>query len=164
MTTRPNTERLDTDGRPVTVGDQPVSLTLSLAPAPARAVANSFTEGTMRPDTPGEPDRVFLKLENIRTDKGSGVFDVGVRPSPEAPYVDVGSVSLFGVAAASSSRGPHGGAGMTKVLEVTNAVDAMTAAQRQSGKLDIRIVPRDGNWSAGGISVGQVSLVRRSGQ
>ena len=164
MATRPNTERLDTDGRPVTVGDQPVSLTLSLAPAPARAVANSFTEGTMRPDTPGEPDRVFLKLENVRTDKGSGIFDVGVRPSPESPYVDVGSVSLFGVAAASSSRGPHGGAGMTKVLEVTHAVDAMTPAQRQSGKLDIRIVPRDGNWSAGGISVGQVSLVRRSGQ
>ena len=49
MATRPNTERLDTDGRPVTVGDRPVSLTLSLAPAPARAVANSFTEGTMRP-------------------------------------------------------------------------------------------------------------------
>jgi tyrosinase len=164
MTKRPDTERLDSNGRQVTVGDQPVSLTLSLAPAPARAVANSFTAQAMRPDTPGEPDRVFLKLENIRTDRGSGVFDVEVRPAAHAPYVDVGSVSLFGVAAASSSRGPHGGAGMTKVLEVTNAVDAMTPTERRSGKLDIRIVPRDGNWSAGNISVGQVSLVRRSGQ
>jgi tyrosinase len=164
MTKRPDTERLDSNGRQVTVGDQPVSLTLSLAPAPARAVANSFTAQAMRPDTPGEPDRVFLKLENIRTDRGSGVFDVEVRPAAHAPYVDVGSVSLFGVAAASSSRGPHGGAGMTKVLEVTNAVDAMTPTERRSGKLDIRIVPRDGNWSVGNISVGQVSLVRRSGQ
>ena len=164
MTKRPDTERLDSNGRQVTVGDQPVSLTLSLAPAPARAVANSFTAQAMRPDTPGEPDRVFLKLENIRTDRGSGVFDVEVRPAAHAPYVDVGSVSLFGVAAASSSRGPHGGAGMTKVLEVTNAVDVMTPTERRSGKLDIRIVPRDGNWSAGNISVGQVSLVRRSGQ
>jgi len=164
MTNRPDSERLDSDGRQVTVGDQPVNMTLSLAPAPARAVADSFTAQAMRPDTPGEPDRVFLKLEGVRTNRGSGIFDVQARPSPDAPYVDVGSVSLFGVATASSARGPHGGAGMTKVLEITQTVDAMTPAERQSGKLDIRIVPRGDNWSAGSISVGQVSLIRRSGQ
>jgi len=161
---RPMSERLDVNGGSVAVSRQPVEVTLTLAPSPARHVAESFTAEAMRPDTPGEPDRVFLKLEGIRTDKGSGAFEVYVRPSPDAPYVEVGSVSLFGVANASDVRGPHGGAGITKTIEITDAVDAMSGAQRQSGRLDVKIVPRPDNWSVDSLSIGQVSLVRRSGQ
>ncbi len=164
MTSRPNIERLDVNGYPVAVGRAPVDISLSLAPGPAHAVAKSFTTEAINPETPAEPDRVFLKLEGVRTERGSGIFDVLVRPSAIAPYVDVGAVSLFGVAAASDPNSPHAGAGATKIVEITDAFDKMTPAERESGHLEVRIAPRDGNWSAEHITIGQISLIRQSGE
>ena len=59
----------------------------------------------MRPDTPGEPDRVFLKLENVRTDKGSGIFDVGVRPRQNRP---MSTLALYHFLASPPPRVPVG--------------------------------------------------------
>ena len=105
MTTRPNTERLDTDGRPVTVGDQPVSLTLSLAPAPARAVANSFTEGTMRPDTPGEPDGCSSSLRTFGPTRARAYLTWGCAPRQNRP---MSTLALYRFLASPPPRVPVG--------------------------------------------------------
>jgi tyrosinase len=121
----------------------------------------------MAPDTPGEPDRVFLRLENIRGKEGSGIFDVFVRRADEpadAPGIPVGSISLFGVEQASEPDGERAGNGLTKTVEVTKAVDAMQLHEAGAEALDVRLVPRSDVREGDDITVGQVTVHRRSGQ
>lgn len=167
MDKRPNAELLGSNDAKVPLGPQPARSRLKLANRPFTNFAESFNPTAMRADTPGEPDRVFLSLENIRGNEGSGVFDV-ILHKPDAPAgapgTKAGSISLFGLENASNPDGDHGGAGLTKTLEITKAVDAMKLDQAQAGTLDVEIVPRSDVRDEDGITIGQISVHRQSGQ
>jgi tyrosinase len=167
MKKRPAAEVLGSNDKEIALGPKPVKSRITFAARPLQAVNRSFTAAAMRADTPGEPDRVFLKLENIRGKDGSGIFDV-VLHKPGAPAgsvgVKAGSISLFGLEKASKPDGAHAGNGLTKTLEITEAVDAMKLDAEQAKNIDVEIVPRSDVREEDQIKVGQVSVHRRSGQ
>ncbi len=167
MKKRPAAELLGSNDKEIALGPKPVKSRIKFAPQPLKAVNQSFNESMMRADTPGEPDRVFLKLENIRGKDGSGVFDV-VLHKPDAPAgstgTRAGSISLFGLEKASKPGGAHAGNGLTKTLEITQAVDAMKLDAEQAKSIDVEIVPRSDVREEDKIKVGQVSVHRQSGQ
>jgi tyrosinase len=150
------------------LGSAPATTSVQVASQPKARLTGSFTTAAIRPDTPDEPDRVYLNLENIRGKNGAAKFDVFLRPKQtsqsDALGVKVGTFSLFGLEQASDPDGPHGGSGLTKVLEVTDAIDAMHMQnQLTSGAIDVSVLPRSDVREDDGISIGQVSLYRQSG-
>jgi tyrosinase len=167
MKKRPAAEVLGSNDKEIALGPKPVKSRVKFAPQPLKALDQSFTASAMAENTPGEPDRVFLKLENIRGKDGSGVFDV-VLHKPGAPAgsagVKAGSIALFGLEKASQAGGDHAGNGLTKTLEITDAVDAMQLDAEQAKNVDVEIVPRSDVRVEDNIKVGQISVHRQSGQ
>jgi len=131
-----------------------------------RAMANSFSSNAMLGAAPKEPDRVFLNLENIRGANDAAVFRVYVNlpegADPAAhPELQAGSVALFGVSKASQADDPHGGNGITSVLEITDIVDRLHLDNALDlDRLRISFVPRNDVRPQDNISVGRVSVYR----
>lgn len=82
--------------------------------------------------------RVFLNLEHVTGRGQLPKYDVYIDVPPpgqdhsDRPPLHVGSVSLFGVAAASDPNGPQGGNGITSVIEITPEVEQL----RREGRWD----------------------------
>ena len=161
----PTVELLGASTKGIKLGHAATATDVKLAAAPKQRLTDSFAAAKSAGAAPGEPDRVFLNLENIRGKNGSATFDVLLRSKqdPKAVAVHVGSFSLFGLESASDADAAHGGRGLTKVLEVTQAIDALHAGQQlTAGALEVQIVPRSDVRDEDAISVGQVSLYRQS--
>jgi tyrosinase len=167
VSNQPTSELLGSNDAEVRLGPSAVRSRIRLAARPLSTLSKSFSGSLMREDTPGEPDRVFLHLENIRGKDGSGVFDVVVHKPGEragSAGVRVGSFSLFGVEQASQPHGDHAGNGLNKTLEITKAVDAMKLDPAQTQALDVEIIPRTDVRTDDDIKVGQISIHRMSGK
>ncbi len=164
---KPTSELLGSNDAEIPLGPSPVKSRVKFATRPLTTLSKSFTRSLMSAETPGEPDRVFLHLENIRGKDGSGVFDV-VLHVPDAPPgstgVRAGSISLFGLEQASQLEGDHAGSGLNKTLEITKAVDAMKLDPAQAKTLDVEIIPRSDVREEDDIKVGQITVHRLSGQ
>ena len=96
--------------------------------------------------TDQEPPRVFLKIEGITGTADAAVYYVYIDLPPHGDPKDypdrlAGSVSLFGVSAASSPDGPSAGSGINQVLEITEIVDALHLGGDSLAKLDVQFVP-----------------------
>ena len=96
--------------------------------------------------TTAEPARVFLKLEGIRGTSDAAIYHVYIDLPPNADpaaHADrlAGTVSLFGVSAASDPDGPTAGSGINQVLEITEIVDALHLSGDALERLDVRFVP-----------------------
>ena len=167
MGSQPTSELLGSNDSEIPLGPNPIKSRVKLAIRPLTTVSKSFTNSLMRAETPGEPDRVFLQLENIRGKDGSGIFDV-VLHKPDSPLgsagIPAGSISLFGLEQASQPDGDHAGNGLNKTLEITKAIDAMKLGPTQTESLDIEIIPRSDVREEDEIKVGQISVYRLSGQ
>lgn len=167
MDKRPPAELLGSNDAEVPLGSKAVRSRVKLANRPLATFSESFNSSAMRADTPGEPDRVFLSLENIRGKDGSGIFDV-ILHKPDAPAgssgTKAGSISLFGLENASKPDGDHAGGGLTKTLEITKAIDAMKFDRTQAGTLDVEIIPRSDVREEDDIKIGQINVHRQSGQ
>jgi tyrosinase len=162
MPGQPTTELLGASEKDLKLGATRAVTEVRLAAAPRSRLSASFAQSA--PSAAGEPDRVFLNLENIRGKNGAATFDVFLRSKTPgaAPAVPVGAFSLFGLESASDTKAPHGGAGLTKVLEVTRAIDAMHLGHElDANLLEVQIVPRSEVRDADAISIGQVSLYRQ---
>jgi tyrosinase len=160
----PKAELLGASSGGLKLGAKAAVADLKLAPKPTQALRMSFTGAKADPATPGEPDRVFLHLENIKGKNDSATFDVFLSPkgAKKAAAVRVGAFSLFGMEAASDKSSRHGGRGLTKILEVTKAVDAMhLQGDLDAGSVSVRLEPRDGVKDDDAIKVGQISLHRQ---
>ncbi len=138
--------------------DGGASTDVDLHPAAASAVAAAFAQP--------QPPRVFLNLENVTSaDDARGSYEVLINnagaKADQAP-LKVGQLSLFGVAAASAPDGPHGGSGVTSVLEITEAVDQLRAAGRWDGKgLTVAFQKRRPERTPGAhpaVKVGRISV------
>jgi tyrosinase len=159
-------ELLGGGGRNLKLGVKAANTEVKLATKPAARLKASFTGEAMSAATPGEPDRVFLSLENIRGNNDAANFDVYLGPTQahaNAPEAHVGDFSLFGLSSASDPKGAHGGRGLNQVIEITKAVDAMHLRdQLDAGTLQVRIVPRKNVRDKDKITIGQINLYRQA--
>ena len=130
------------------------------------AVRRKVSASLARASASEPPDRVYLSLDNVRGTRDACVLGVyvdlpeGARPA-DHPELFAGSVSLFGLTAASAAEGKHGGAGLNFILDITNIVDTLhlkNALDVES--LPVTIVPRRAVPEAAQISVGRISIYR----
>lgn len=140
-------------------------LTRQVAASFRGALARAATANSVA--TAPSHDRVLLNLENIRAARNGEVIDVflnlpeGAHPN-DRPDLRAGTIGLFGVRQASSPDRPHGGMGVSEVLDITDIVKTL---DRQGGfdptKLSVHLVPRRPADAAAGISVERVSVFRQ---
>jgi tyrosinase len=96
------------------------------------------------------PTRVFLNLENVTGQGSLPKYDIyidvppaGQDTSNRSPLL-AGSLSLFGVQAASDPAGPQGGSGITSVIEITHLVDQLRREGRwDEARLHVTFMRRD---------------------
>jgi tyrosinase len=114
-----------------------------------------------------EPDRVYLNLENVRSESGSGSYLVyvalpeGANPA-EHPENLAGTLSLFGVRRATLADGPQAGNGLTTVFDITNIVDRLHMSQALDVEhLPVRFVPSSNTGPQQNVTVGRISIYRQ---
>ncbi len=162
----PKVELLGSTTGGVKLGAKPATAEVKFKPRPVAALTHSFTANAVNPATPGEPDRVFLYLTKIRGKNDAAVFDVFIAPKAQkdAKPVRVGAFALFGLESATDKKGKSGGAGLSKMIEVTKTIDAMhLKGQLGADTVNVQIVPRGTVSDDDAIEVGQISLHRQSG-
>lgn len=131
-------------------------------------VSRSFAPLANAETNISEPDQIFLNLENIRCDRDGAVIDVYVNlgnddDPTEHPELLAGSIALFGVRNASSSEQPHGGQGVTEVLDITSVVDRLYLSQQLDDltNLDVSFISRSELTESENVSVERVSIYRQ---
>ena len=110
-----------------------------------------------------EPARVFLKLEGIRGTADAANYDVYIDmpPGPESSNATgrlAGTLSLFGVSAASDANGPNAGSGINQVIEISEIVDALHISGDQLDALQVRFVPDNETVAAADFTIDRVSV------
>jgi len=110
-----------------------------------------------------EPARVFLKLEGIRGTSDAANYHVYVGLPPNADPAAhrerlAGTVSLFGISAASDPNGPTAGSGVSQVLEITEIVDALHLSGADLDRLDVRFVPATAAVARANFSIRRLSV------
>ncbi|MDR9899904.1 tyrosinase family protein [Aetokthonos hydrillicola Thurmond2011] len=133
-----------------------------------RKVERSFTafESSERSVEQQQPDRIFLNIENIRSAEDGAVIDVyinlpsGANPT-DHPDLRAGTIALFGVCKASQIDQPHGGLGVTEVLDITHIVDALhLAGGANVPHLKVEFFSRDDLTPDENVTVERVSVYR----
>jgi tyrosinase len=93
------------------------------------------------------------------------VYRVYVGLPPEARPEDhrdrlAGTVSLFGVSAASNQEGPTAGSGVNQVLEITEIVDALHLSGDDLERLQVRFVPATEAVARANFSIRRISVFK----
>jgi tyrosinase len=105
------------------------------------------------------PDRVYLRLENVRGNIDAYKLKVSVNQQ------NAGSVALFGLRRASVKDGGHGGKGLTFVLDITDIIDNLFLNNTlDTDSLDVRIEPNNAVPDNAALTVGRVSIYRQGQQ
>lgn len=110
-----------------------------------------------------EPVRVFLKLEGVRGTADAANYDVYIDTpagleSTGATERLAGTLSLFGVSAASDENGPNAGSGINQVIEISEIVDALQISGDRLDALRVRFVPDNETVAAADITIDRVSV------
>ena len=159
MATEPKTSELIGATASLRVSGAEASATLPIDSGVRQRVTESLASAS--PAAP--PDRVFLRLENIKS-SNDGVPFVVYLGLPDGTEHKAGLVTLFGASQASTASGDHAGDGMTHVMEVSDIIDRFHAADAlDAGTLRVRVVPRHPVPESVDLSIGRISLYRRSG-
>ena len=163
VTAGKNVELMGANREPVRITGGEASASVELDEGARRKVSASLLGAAQT----GEPDRVFLNLENVRGLADSTAFHVyvglpeGANPA-DHPELLAGSIALFGARKASLVDGEHAGQGLTFVLEITKIVDALHLGNALDvSALDVRIVPVKPVPEAAQVSIGRVSIFRQ---
>lgn len=114
------------------------------------------------------PDRIYLNLENVRSDADGYSFVVFAHV-PAAPGVSdigeraVGSIGLFGVASASDVDGGHPDDGVSYVLDITSYFDDLhLAGNADLPAIEVRLQPRTPIPAEANVTIGRISVYRQS--
>ncbi len=114
------------------------------------------------------PDRVYLKLENVRGTFDASVLGVyvnlpdGAMPRDSRKFL-AGTAALFGLRRASVKDGPHGGQGLSFLLDATPVIDTLHLnKQLDVGSIRVTIVPTHQLPDNADITVDRISLYRQS--
>jgi|SRR5215472_1625647 len=161
MAATPDSELVGSNDQALALGEKPVESEIKLAPKPLAAYAASYTADAVARDKAGEPDRLFLRLRNIRGNQGACVFDVAVSvPGAAAAPATVGSLALFGLEYATDAQSEHGGAGLTKTFEITEEIDPLLPELKAAGRLLVDIRPRGALGRDDRVSIGKIDVYR----
>ena len=108
---------------------------------------------------PGAPARYYLNLEGVRGNAASGVLNVSIEPeNADGPPI-VETVTLFGLARASSTEGRHAGNGLSVAIEITDVAQALEGTGAITpGALGVRISQPEGVDTP--ITVDRVSIYK----
>lgn len=167
------------EGTPVTTGKNVELVGASLEALPIKGsgastfvkldsgVRGKISASLTKASETAAPDRVFLKLENVRGTQDASVLSVyvnlpkGANPN-DHPELLAGSVGLFGLHGASLKDGKHGGEGLSFVLDITKIVDALHLNNALSAdSLEVTIVPHRAIPNDAEVTVGRVSIYRQ---
>jgi len=147
----------------VPVKGSSVRTSVRLDPATRSKVAATLAA----PSEAAPPDRVFLRLENVRGTQNASVLSVFIDLPPDADPNDhlellAGTVGLFGLRQASVPDGSHGGQGLSFSLEITKIVDALHLSDRlNQDSLQVTVVPSDALPDRAPITIGRISIFRK---
>jgi tyrosinase len=114
------------------------------------------------------PDNIYLKVENVRGTSDGVLLGVYMNLPDDTKPADrdkyrAGSLALFGMRRASVKDGPHGGRGLTFLLDITQIVDGMYVAKALDvGSLDVSILPRRKLPADTVITIGRISIYRQA--
>jgi tyrosinase len=130
-------------------------------------VSRSFETFAASESKTQEPDRIFLNLENIRSNEDSVLISVymnvpsGANPT-DHPDLYAGTIALFGVSQASQPDQPHGGMGVTEVLDITHIVDSLhLAGGLNVSNLEVTFLPQSPLTEVENVTVERVSIYRQ---
>jgi tyrosinase len=135
-----------------------------LDPSATQSLRNSLARvASAGARSTAEPARVFLKLEGIRGTSDAAIYHVYIDLPPNAdPAANAdrraGTVSLFGVSAASNPDGPTAGSGINQVLEITEIVDALHLSGDGLERLEVQFVPATPAAAGANFSIGRLSV------
>jgi tyrosinase len=114
------------------------------------------------------PDKVFLKVENVRGDFDAAALSVYVnlpekaKPGQSQEYL-AGTVALFGLDRASAKDGQHAGEGLTFILGISRIIDELHLTNAlDADSLRVRIVPSRPLPDDAKITVGRISVFRQA--
>ena len=112
-----------------------------------------------------EPDRVFLKLENVKANREGIILDIYTTLTDDSDQNKtslVESIGLFGIRKASSSKEEHGGAGLNIIVDITDYFDELHLNKQIAGTnaFPISFVPRQPLAADADLSIGQISVYR----
>jgi tyrosinase len=148
---------------PVPVKGSGVRASVKLDPA----VRSKVVATLAAPSEAAPPDRVFLRLENVRGTQNASVLSVfinlpaGADPN-DHPELLAGSVGLFGLRQASVTDGGHGGQGLSFSLDISKIVDALQLGdQLNQDSLQVTIVPSRPLPEQAPITIGRISIYRK---
>jgi tyrosinase len=113
------------------------------------------------------PDKVFLKVENVRGDFDATALSVYVnlpekaKPGKSSEYL-AGTIALFGLNRASAKDGQHAGEGLTFILGISRIIDELHLENAlDADSLRVRIVPSRPLPDNVNITVGRISVYRQ---
>jgi len=113
------------------------------------------------------PDKVFLKIENVRGEFDATALSVYVnlpdkaKPGTSQEYL-AGTVALFGLNRASAKDGQHAGEGLTFILGISRIIDELHLNDDlDADSLRVRIVPSRPLPDDAKITVGRISVFRQ---
>lgn len=102
------------------------------------------------------PDRVYLRLENVR-----GIIDA-FKLKVSVNQQNVGTVALFGLQQASLMDGQHGGGGLTFTFDISNIIDNLFLNNALDvDSLDVEIEPNHTFADIAQLTVGRVTVYRQ---
>jgi tyrosinase len=158
-----NTELVGASEAAVRVTGSAVGTSVRLNPAVRATVARSLQNVTAA----ALPDRVFIRLENVRGGLSAPVLGVYINLPPGAnpddhPELLAGSVGLFGLRRASAPGGRAGGQGLTFTLEITKIIDALhLRGDLGPDAIDVTIVSANPIPTQAPITIERVSIYRK---
>ncbi len=138
---------------------------VKLDAASVAPLRNSLARAKSAGGVTREPPRVFLKIEGLRGTADSAIYNVYVDLPPHGDpndYPDrfAGTVSLFGVSAASAPEGPTAGSGVNQVLEITRIVDALHLSGDDLARLDVQFVPSNAATEKAQIQIRRLNVFK----
>jgi tyrosinase len=134
------------------------------------SAATHAAVASMGATVPGTPvSRLYLKLDAIRGAAPTAILDVYINlPAGETaasrPDLRAGSLYLFGLERASRVDGGHAGNGLGFALDITDLASKLGGEDGfDTAALDVALVPVEGSSDAAPVTIGKVSLLKRSG-
>jgi tyrosinase len=159
-------ELLGTNNSPVRLNSDVVETRVRLDSGQRQHLLAALNVKALAAAAPREPDRVYLKLENIRSPSDAAVFyvyvDLPQGADPEKhPDHFAGTLSMFGVSKASRPQGPTAGNGVSASFDITSIVDKLHVDNALGDDLSVKLVSAVPGNTSDQISIGSISVYRQ---
>lgn len=170
---KPQIEIVGTSEQAIDLTGERASARVRLDMKTMEKVNRSFRLFSTPPTAIPEPDRIFLNVENIRSNQDGAVVEVYLNPHRSDNFADysdyyVGAIAFFGVGKASSAEESHGSSGVTQVFEITELIDRLYLNQELEleniENVSVELVNRREIPAEDNATVGTISIYRQKAE